>query len=253
MRYNLLDSLRGFAILEMITFHLCYDLNVFGGANADWPWLTRTVVWQQQIVYLFIFVSGMSCALMKPAKHFQRGIFLNLLGLLITAATCFFVPAAPIHYGVLTFIGSALLITYILEDKGALLTRLENGIGSIACMLICIACVILTYSLQTGELRILGSTLAKWPLWPYERNWAWLGFPHESFFSSDYVPVLPHIFAFWLGWFYIRYTMSHNAKQLLLTIHPQLNFLGKHSLLIYFIHQPLMLAILMLLGKLHLS
>lgn len=251
MRYNLLDSLRGFAILEMMAFHLCYDLNVFGGANAEWPWLPRTVAWQQQIVYLFIFVSGMSSVLMKPDKHFHRGLLLNILGLLITAITCYLVPAEPIHYGVLTFIGSALLITHIAEDKCRLLTKLEHKVGGIACMLLCLALVAVTYSLQTGELRILGATVAKWPSWPYERNWAWLGCPAESFYSSDYVPVFPHIFAFWLGWFYIRYVMSHNAKQLLLKIHPRVNWLGKHSLLTYFIHQPILLGILTLMGKLN--
>lgn len=249
MRYNLLDSLRGFAILEMLVFHLCFDLNVLGGANVDWPWLPKIVVWQQQIVYLFIFVSGMSCALMKPTKHFQRGIFLNLLGLIITAATLFFIPAQPIHYGVLTFIGSALLLTFIVEDKGSILSKLENSIGSITCMFLCIALVILTYSLKTGELRIFGKVIANWPSWPYERNWAWLGCPAESFFSSDYVPILPHIFAFWLGWFYLRYLMSHNARQLLVTIHPLLNSLGKRSLLIYFVHQPVLLGLLTMLGK----
>lgn len=252
MRYNLLDSLRGFAILEMIVFHVCFDLNVLGGANTDWPWLPRTIAWQQQIVYLFIFVSGMSSALMRPTKHFQRGIFLNLLGLLITAATLFFVPSQPIHYGVLTFIGSALLITFIIEDKCGLLSNLESNLGSFICMALCICLVILTYSLQTGELRILGKTIANWPTWPYERNWAWLGCPAESFFSSDYVAVFPHIFAFWLGWFYLRYLMSNNAKQLLLSLHPKLNSLGKKSLLIYFTHQPILLGILTILGYLKL-
>lgn len=249
MRYNLLDSLRGFAILEMLVFHVCFDLNVLGGANPDWPWLARTVAWQQQIVYLFIFVSGMSSALVRATKHFQRGLFLNLLGLLITAATLFFVPSQPIHYGILTFIGSALLITFIVEDKCSLLSKSEGKLGAMGCMLLCLALTILTYSLQTGEVRILGKTIANWPSWPYERNWAWLGCPAERFFSSDYVPIFPHIFAFWLGWFYLRYLQSNNAKQLLLSIHPSLNSLGKRSLIIYFIHQPILLGILTILGK----
>lgn len=248
MRYPLLDGLRGLAILEMLVFHLCFDLNVHGGTNPDWPWLTKTVLWQQQIVYLFIFVSGMSSALMRQGKHFTRGILLNILGLFITAATVFFVPASPIHFGVLTFLGSALLIDFIIEDKCGLLSRAENLLGSIGCMAVCLALLLLTYSLQTGELRLFGEAFAKWPRWPYERGWAWFGFPQDSFFSSDYVPILPHIFAFWFGWYFLRYLQSHNAKLLLLKINPFLEALGKRSLKIYFIHQPVLLLILWLGG-----
>lgn len=252
MRYPLLDSLRGMAVLEMMAFHLCFDLNVLTAVNTDWPWLPKTVFWQQQIVYLFIVVAGMSCALMKPEKHFRRGLFLNILGLIITAATLFFVPAQPIHFGVLTFIGSALLLSFIVEDKGWFLTKAESTLGSVACMLLCIIMIVFTYSLQTGELRLWGQTLGVWPQWPYEHNWAWLGFPSKDFFSSDYVPVLPHIFAFWLGWFYLRYLQSHNATLLLVSFNKRLEALGRNSLVIYFIHQPLFLGVLSFLGYLKL-
>lgn len=248
MRYSLLDSLRGMAVLEMLAFHLCFDLNVLTGVNPDWPWLPKTVLWQQQIVYLFIFVAGMSCALMKPEQHFRRGIFLNILGLIITAATLFFVPAQPIHFGILTFIGSALLLSFIVEDKGWLLAKAESTLGSLLCMLLCLMLLVATYSLQTGVLRVGGQVLGTWPQWPYEHNWAWLGFPAKEFFSSDYVPVLPHIFAFWLGWFYLRYLQSHNARLLMVSFNKRLEYLGRNSLLIYFVHQPLILAILTVLG-----
>ena len=68
MRYRLLDTLRGFSLVSMILYHICWDLvHMYG---FDWPWFMKTqgYLWQQSICWLFIFVSGF-CLGLKRDEH----------------------------------------------------------------------------------------------------------------------------------------------------------------------------------------
>ena len=68
MRYRLLDTLRGFSLVSMILYHICWDLvHMYG---FDWPWFMKTqgYLWQQSICWLFIFVSGF-CQGLKRDEH----------------------------------------------------------------------------------------------------------------------------------------------------------------------------------------
>lgn len=229
-------------MLEMIAFHACYDLQVLSGKNVDWPWEPGTVLWQQQIVYLFIIISGMSSACMKPGKSLRRGIFLIGVGLVITWVSVWF--GQPIHYGVINFMGCAQLLTYLVEGRLGVLTRVRRRLGSALGMLFMLLLVIFTYSAQTGKLKIFGQVLCAWPAWLYEKNYALLGFPGANFFSTDYVPVLPHIGAFWLGWFLLNWLMDYRAGMLTVKLAGVLEYVGKHSLIVYLVHQPVLVAML---------
>ena len=55
-RFPFLDCLRGCAILVMIVFHICYDINEIKYLNTDWPYLPWVRAWQQCIVLSFIFI-----------------------------------------------------------------------------------------------------------------------------------------------------------------------------------------------------
>ena len=99
-RYSLIDSVRGFAIINMVLFHLYFDvaeLFRLGFTIND----TVIDVWQLFICTAFMIISGISLNFSHHAL--RNGIVLNLLGFLITAVTTLAVPSAQIHFGILNF------------------------------------------------------------------------------------------------------------------------------------------------------
>jgi len=272
-RIALIDFLRALALVFMIGFHLCYDLNVVSGKYIEWQFLPWVRLWQQLNLLCFIFVSGMSFAvrpkgqegakgeanpvahgeaeagaraLMRKHKILLQGLWLLLLGQAITWVTEYFMPSESIRYGVITFFGSALLFSYLLENKH---WQLLGGIRSELGTLLCLGAFLYTYHMQLGFCG-----LAEWehklPHWLYESNYAFWGFPSDDFFSADYVSFIPHIFMYWLG-FYICRILAAKAPHLLQCGDLQyLNRLSRHSLLVYFVHQPVILGILWACGLL---
>ena len=73
---------------------------------------------------------------------------------------------------------------------------------------------------------------------------AWLGFPAEGFVSSDYFGLLPWIFLFWTGLFLYRLHPGDAKTGLRI---PGITAMGRHSLLVYLLHQPIIYGVLMLL------
>ena len=68
MRYQLLDTLRGFSLVSMILFHACWDLVYLFG--YDWPWYKGTpgYLWQQSICWMFILISGFCMGLKQEGQ-----------------------------------------------------------------------------------------------------------------------------------------------------------------------------------------
>ena len=112
-RYALLDELRGLNLLSMIGYHACWDLiflfGVPAGCYTSWPgWL-----WQQSICWVFILLSGFCLPL---GRHpLRRGTTVFAAGAAVTAVTLLFMPENRVIFGVLTFLGTAMLLTGVLE------------------------------------------------------------------------------------------------------------------------------------------
>ena len=56
-RYRLIDSLRGFALLNMVAFHLCYDIFMIYGVDDNWALRPESVAWERFICVSFILIS----------------------------------------------------------------------------------------------------------------------------------------------------------------------------------------------------
>ena len=71
---------------------------------------------------------------------------------------------------------------------------------------------------------------------------AYLGFPQAGFFSTDYFSLIPWFFLFLTGYFLMGITSRANLNEKLFAKgrFPLLNFLGKHSLVVYLLHQPIL-------------
>ncbi len=70
-RLAALDAIRRFVLVNMIAYHLLYDLVALFGVRLDWYWAWPGGLWQQMIVGGFIFISGFSSQLSH--KNGRRG------------------------------------------------------------------------------------------------------------------------------------------------------------------------------------
>ena len=129
-RYSLLDSLRGFAVINMIAYHFIYDLKFIFARDIGWFGNFGTYLWEQGICILFILISGI-CANFGRNK-LRRGITLLLCGSAITVVTSLMLPNEAVHFGVLSFIGSAVLLMIPLEKLISRLNPVPGLIGSFA-------------------------------------------------------------------------------------------------------------------------
>ena len=234
-RYHLLDALRGFAIYHVIIFHFLYDVYVVYGLNPDWPYQTWVQLWQRNGCGLFVLVSGMVFALGR--NTFKRGLQLQILGLIITLVTVLFAPNEVIYYGILTFFGSAMWLTLLLK-------RFLQCVPAICGMLASVVCYVLTKDVASGVGSFLGRKLFEFPEWLYQDYFAILGFHSNTFYSSDYVPLLPHIFLFWFGMYLFAWIREKKLTHLLTGgIYKIFTWPGTHSLEVYILHQPILMGL----------
>jgi uncharacterized membrane protein len=78
---------------------------------------------------------------------------------------------------------------------------------------------------------------------------AYLGFPQRGFYSTDYFPLIPWFFLFLTGFFLFRILDSKNLNGRLFSRGqiPVLNWLGRNSLLVYLLHQPILYGLCLIL------
>ena len=112
-RYALLDELRGLDLISMMLFHVCWDLVFLFDMNMGWYAGTPGRLWQQSICWVFILLSGFCVPL---GRHtLRRGTVVFGAGAVVTLATLVFMPEGRVIFGVLTFLGTAMLLTGVLE------------------------------------------------------------------------------------------------------------------------------------------
>lgn len=91
-----------------------YDVFILYGRQPDWYDRTGTFLWQQGICWTFILISGMVWHFGKKGS-LKRGLLLNFWGLVISAVTCVAEPQAAVWFGILNFIGCAVLLMIPLD------------------------------------------------------------------------------------------------------------------------------------------
>lgn len=110
--------------------------------------------------------------------------------------------------------------------------------------------------LPQGWLGFEGTHLAALPAAWYKPNLFWLGLPDLTVFSSsDYFPLLPWVFLYWVGYFFARCFRARCTAQPGLppkALRP-LCAVGSRTLLIYMLHQPVIYGALLGLHALGLA
>lgn len=239
-RFWEIDALRGLAIAAMVFFHLMWDLWFFGLTAQD----IASPQWQafaRSIGSTFIFVMGVSLALtgarLGERGHslrrwaLRRGAMIFGLGLLISLGTFLVVGDAWVRFGILHFAGVAILLSPPFVRLPAWLAALI-GVGALA----------------AGH--VLNGSSAPWPwLLP-------LGIAPQGVRMVDYYPLLPWFGVMLFGIATGKVAYAGGARRFSL---PDLSasapvralsLAGRHSLLIYLAHQPVLIGGLLLLQRL---
>lgn len=141
-RVILFDELRGVMILSMLAYHICYDLaEVVRLPGMGWFYSDAAGWWQLSICGTFILISGACCFYSK--NNLKRGLRLFLLGMLFTLVTALIVPDLLIVFGLLHFLGIAVLLAVPLK-------RLFELIPPVWGMAACLLLFWLFYHVQNG-------------------------------------------------------------------------------------------------------
>ena len=231
-RYALLDELRGLDLVSMMLYHACWDMMFLFGIWMDWYAGMPGRLWQQSICWVFILLSGF-CV---PLGHstLKRGAQVFAAGALVTVVTLVFMPEDRVVFGVLTFLGSAMLLTGVLEP---LLKKIPPAAG----LAVSAVLFALTYHLDERWLNVGKPALTLPDAWYANYFTAFFGFLPFDFYSTDYFALLPWLFLFWAdtaAWWAERWIPSCRS------VCPALGWMGRHSLLLYLLHQPVIYGVL---------
>lgn len=226
-RIGAIDALRGGALLLMIFYHCGFDLNYLGWIHYDINYDQRWLAARTLILGSFLGIVGVSLALAEVQQINLRRKLLRI-GKIVAAAglvsvgSWLFLPGQTIYFGTLHAIALMSLILQVQPLSAGLAGTL--GVAAIA----------------------LGNSLAH-PVFDFPAL-AWLGLMTHKPLTADYVPMLPWFGVCLIGYAAAKAFIRRQRGAIMVTRQdywPQfLMWLGRHSLAVYLLHQPLLLAIL---------
>lgn len=235
-RYLELDALRGLAIVAMVVYHILFDLAFLFDVSLP----ISTSVWQpwsKPIAFTFLLLVGISSTISwqrsasyhRIQKLFKRFFILVLGALLISLVTYIFVPKAYVRFGILHLIALSVLLQPLFQrfnHWNICIAGLWFGVG--------------------GVLLSVFTIVDSDPIW--STLFLPLGVMYPGFTSVDYYPLMPWFSVILLGmglgsWLYPKGSSGY----LQMIVWPRwLTWLGRKSLLVYFIHQPIIFCLLWL-------
>ena len=231
-RYFWIDNIRAIAMISMIIFHAVWDLVYLYGMDWEWYRSDMAFVWQQSICWTFILLSGFCWSFSK--NPLKQGLIVSAGGLIVTVVTLIFSYDSRVIFGVLNLIGASALLMIPLKKW---FEKMPAVAGFFAMFLL----FGFTYGINDRHLGFFGLELIELP-WDLYKNLftTFLGFPEIWFYSSDYFSLLPWAFLYFAGYFLYRMWKEEKipGANCLDRKIPVLTWLGKHSLIIYMLHQP---------------
>ncbi|MBQ8568692.1 MAG: DUF1624 domain-containing protein [Oscillospiraceae bacterium] len=236
-RYTIPDMIRGLSLISMLLYHAMWDIVYIHGADIPWYRSQGAFIWQQSICWTFILLSGFCCSM---GRHkLKRSLTMLICSCIVSGVTLIFMPSSRILFGILTLIGTGMLLMIPLEK---LFKKPDPYISAAVCFLL----FLLTRHIGRGEIGLGQNIFFTLPKEIYaDYITAYLGFPPDDFISYDYFPVLPWVLLYFCGFFIYRIIEKQNITEKLSVIGCKpLEFLGRHSLFIYMIHQPVIYGIL---------
>lgn len=223
-RIEILDGLRGLAVIFMVAYHFLYDAVNFLGVPDKYIDNTVADVIQVVTATTFVILCGISSHFSK--SNIKRGIETLVIAVIISVVT--FIIDMPIIFGILHLLGVCMLLY-------GLLKKLIEKVPAWLLLIISIGLSVI-------------SKIAVESFNP-DVSYLWiLGFPAKDFVSYDYFPLLPWLFVFLTGTAIGYYIKERKFPRQFYTIKvPVLSAIGRYSLIIYVIHQPLLYGLMMIL------
>ena len=224
-RLSSIDVLRGVSILLMVVYHFVYDLVDFGYADASVLYNPTVELIRMGLAGLFILLSGMACHFSR--SNIKRGLQTAFFAVCVTVATYLFNPHAYVVFGILHFMAFAALFYGLFKR---VLQRIPLKVQAAVYFLL------LLVTSQVGQIQ------TKLPyLWIF-------GIRTRQFSSTDYFPIFPYIFLFLLGTTLGSLAQNGKLPRFFYTLKsPFLEGIGKRTIWVYLLHQPVSIGILYLI------
>lgn len=220
-RIHLLDFIRGCAILAMVAHHAAYDLVAFYEISIPFLETALFEAIRTMFALSFIVISGISTGL--SGNPVRRGLVTLAGALTVSVATFIITPEMPIRFGILHFMGVSMLIMGLLKKS---IHRVPRKIALPMLSILFIICYFVFPIVVDADY-----------MYP-------LGLISTDFVSSDYYPLIPWVFAFIIGSYLTEPLLMRKAPHWVYTFQVKLiNLCGKHTLWIFMLHQPFLLAI----------
>lgn len=224
------DILRGITIISMVCFHAAYDAVYIYG--FDLPWFRDPViqdVWRCSISWVFIALAGWMTRFSH--NNLRRAALYGASALIVWLVTSVASVDTAISFGILYCMAACTLCWAALSPA---LKRVHPLLG----LLIALGLFALTYTVPRHLYAVDGL--------------AWLGLPGPGFTSGDYYPLIPYCFLYAAGAFgarlFDRLSPGGYPAWMRRDWIAPLSAIGRHSLLIYLAHQPLLIVLFTLIG-----
>jgi len=221
------DALRGAALCLMFVYHFAFDLRFYRVIAADFEHDPFWLGFRAVIVASFMALVGVSLVLAErasitPARFWRRIGVIAACALAASAASWVIFPRTFIYFGILHAIGVASVLAWPLVRRPM--------------VALVIGCAIIVAGFGWSH-----------PVFD-ARSLSWIGFVTVKPATEDYVPLAP-----WAGFVFLGIALGHRlARDAFSALAPiaaapqWLRWLGRHSLAVYMVHQPILLGALWL-------
>jgi uncharacterized membrane protein len=233
-RFWEVDAARGVAIIMMVVYHTTYDLDTLGGYDIQ----STSGFWAlfaDVTAGLFLFLVGVSLAISRArtgrtgwnlfGKYLARGLRILAYGMLLTVVFLV-LRMGVVAFGILHLIGVSIIFAYPF-----LRLRLTNLV---------LGALIFAAGLYMMSLDLTSESFLLLPF----------GVVPEGVMMPDYRPLLPWFGVVLIGLFFgnVVYGSGGRLADKAPVLARPLLPLGRNSLFIYLIHQPIVVAVLAALG-----
>jgi uncharacterized membrane protein len=221
------DALRGFALCLMFVYHFAFDLRLYRITASDFENDPLWLGFRALIVTLFMGLVGVSLVLADSsgatAAHFWRRVgVIFACALLVSVGSWVAFPHSYIYFGILHSIAVASVLAWPFARRPRA-------------------------ALVVGCLVVAAGLAFAYPA--FDTRWlSWIGFTTHKPTTADYVPLAP-----WAGAVFLGIALgdalrrgSFRALRPLSAAPAPIRWLGRHSLVVYMIHQPILLGALWL-------
>jgi uncharacterized membrane protein len=234
-RLPLIDIARGVAIIAMVIYHFCWDLSYYRFIPVDVGYDPGWVMFARSILFAFMLLVGVGLVLghgdgVRWQRFWRRWLFLVGGAGLITLGTWLTFPDSFVYFGVLHAIAAASLLALPFLFTPVWVTGLA-------------AATVVGLPFVFSD-----------PLYN-SKALSWIGFWTEPPYTNDLVPLFPWLGVVLAGIVLARLVRGTPTETRLAAVQPNnrparmLGWMGRWSLVIYLVHQPVLLAAIVPLSQ----